>query len=1026
MGTDSREVFRMVAMRTEGRQPSETVPDLILRSHDVRSEVDAILDAGLPEGPLTDDQRKLLIALHQRLAASGAIERLATLNLEEIDAKGVAFLHTNVLYVGRNATIAELREDEKFLADAATACETWRLNKLLPGANSDPALLERIVRACAQLYADGDAMRSRYRDVGVPLRPTDRERALIRSHREEPKPADDDRPIPGALPTTVQAPVAAALTYRKYDDLAARFDEIIAIDYLRAQTAKPDDVGPLSDISDVRPRSLKAAKRSSAIRSLGAQARQALDELTARYGDEQPLDQASSQLANLRAAVVADLSAIYELGLGDRVDDTLPPPEALPVPVADGAVQALGWGDLVVATERLVGYRASEISHIENVLPGEVKKREHQLRKSDEITEESEIETSSESERSLETANRFELQIEASRTIRDEFSITSGVNMSGSYGLTDVEASFSASATRSVEDSRNTASRVAKDVISKTVERTAKAARSLRRRVLRTEWSDLNTHAIDNSHRESARAESIAGVYKWLTKVQEVQLRHYGTRLLIEFTIPEPALSLFDREAAAAGTVPKPPAFELSAADIQEHTYLALARKFGAIDVEPPPPRTKKVGFAWASAPDEGADEDTAEDVLAEMIQIPDGYIPMSGRVTLSAHPSQAQHFQARLHLGDLATIVVTGSGDADRFFVLSSVPGDVAWNGGLPVSLTAHGHFDKTLSLNIVLNCRITDKGFASWQIKTYAALKSAHTKTMNDYEEALQQARIETTFALGLDGRPAAVNRRMEREELQKWATAILRRRPANHDAVTSFGTGPAQHIEIDPGRADRLSPLVRFYEQAFEWANMTYFFFPYFWGRRSAYRARQTVLHDDPVFEAFLRSGCARAVVPVTPGHEAGVLFYLSNYALPEQDRLIGAERASAAESEPASIETGSYDGLWLELMLAKHADRARGSGYLALEQDSTTATLVDSHWTPTERDIGREILIEGVSYAIAAPIDAIRFALDRPYEGVTTPRTVYATGSVPFGAPWRVELPTNLVILADRAGQLETQV
>jgi hypothetical protein len=770
---------------------------------------------------------------------------------------------------------------------------------------------------------------------------------------------------------------------------------------------------------------LKEAKSSPALGGLGAQTQRILDELSARYGEEQPLDQALSQLAGLRAGVVADLSAAYELGFGDRMDDTLPPPESLSAPVADGAIQALGWGDLVVATERLVGYRADEISHIENVLAGEVKKREHQLRKSDETTEETETETVTESERSLETANRFELQIEASRAIREEFTIDTGVNMSGSYGLTDVEASFSASAGRTVDDARSTASRVAKDVISKTVERTSKHARSLRRRVLRTEWTDLNTHAIDNAHREGAPAESIAGVYKWLTKVQEVQLRHYGTRLLIEFTIPEPALSLFDREAAAAVSVPKPPPFELSAADIQEHTYLALARRYGAIDVEPPPPRTKKVGFAWASAPDEGTDADTAEDVLADMIQIPDGYAPVRGRLTMSAHPNAAQHFQARLHLGDLATIAVSGVGDTDRFFVLSSAPGDVAWNAGLPISLTAHGHFDKTLSLNVVLDCRITDKGFAGWQIKTYAALKSAHAKAMNDYEEALQQARIETTFALGLDGRPAALNRRAEREELQKWATAILRRAPANHDAVTAFGTGAAQHTEIDPGRADRLSPLVRFYEQAFEWANMTYFFFPYFWGRRSAYRARQSVRHDDAVFEAFLRSGCARVVVPVTPGHEAGILFYLSNYALSEHERLLGAERAIAADAEPDSIGTGAYDGLWLELMLAKHADRARGSGHLALVQGSTTATLVDSRWTPTEQDIGREIVVEGVSYEVRAPIGPTGFSLDRPYAGGTTPRAVYATGSVPFGAPWRVEVPTNLVILADRSDQLEIQ-
>ena len=49
-----------------------------------------------------------------------------------------------------------------------------------------------------------------------------------------------------------------------------------------------------------------------------------------------------------------------------------------PSPGERAAVRAIGWGDLIVAHERLVGYEAREIAHIENVLSGEKKSREHE------------------------------------------------------------------------------------------------------------------------------------------------------------------------------------------------------------------------------------------------------------------------------------------------------------------------------------------------------------------------------------------------------------------------------------------------------------------------------------------------------------------------------------------------------------------------------------------------------------------------------------------------------------------------
>src|SRR5262249_13134632 len=70
----------------------------------------------------------------------------------------------------------------------------------------------------------------------------------------------------------------------------------------------------------------------------------------------------------------------------------------------------------------------------------------------------------------------------------------------------------------------------------------------------------------------------------------------------------------------------------------------------------------------------------------------------------------------------------------------------------------------------------------------------------------------------------------------------------------------------------------PYVRFFEQAFEWEHIMYFFYPYFWGWKPAWKKHMMLDDVDPSFGDFLRAGAARVVFPVRPGFEAAVVHYL----------------------------------------------------------------------------------------------------------------------------------------------------
>jgi hypothetical protein len=69
-------------------------------------------------------------------------------------------------------------------------------------------------------------------------------------------------------------------------------------------------------------------------------------------------------------------------------------------------------------------------------------------------------------------------------------------------------------------------------------------------------------------------------------------------------------------------------------------------------------------------------------------------------------------------------------------------------------------------------------------------------------------------------------------------------------------------------------------QFFEQAFEWQNITYLFYPYFWGRQSQWIAKINNYDEDPLFTQFLQAGAARVVIPVQPGYNDAVMYFLES--------------------------------------------------------------------------------------------------------------------------------------------------
>jgi hypothetical protein len=237
-------------------------------------------------------------------------------------------------------------------------------------------------------------------------------------------------------------------------------------------------------------------------------------------------------------------------------------------------------------------------------------------------------------------------------------------------------------------------------------------------------------------------------------------------------------------------------------------------------------------------------------------------------------------------------------------------------------------------------------------------------------------------------------------------------------NFNAIEQVG----ELQEVNPVYAEAEAPIVRFYEDSFEWEHMSYFLYPYHWARRASWPMRAAAEAVDPQFQAFLQAGAARVIVPVTPGFEDKVGWFLdrSNPAVSELERIL----TPPPTSPPASADDAFRD-LWIELLMDHKPDVARGSGTLTVENGAATVHInPDSEWrVNAQRDTGREIYIAGDQYEVVAVADETSFSMDRPYEGVSESNMPYAAGSTPFGPPWTVNVPTSLIVLAENVPALK---
>jgi hypothetical protein len=522
----------------------------------------------------------------------------------------------------------------------------------------------------------------------------------------------------------------------------------------------------------------------------------------------------------------------------------------------------VGVGDLQVVRQKLTGYEAGEISHIENVLQGERLRRSTRREEVNELTLTDETDSSQSQERDQQSTDRNELATEIQKETSQQTVSSQDQTTSTDYG-------------KLVENSKTNYARSVTDRAVNTVTQMVKQQRVQRERKTFTEKA---LHDLDN--RRGSR--DMRGIYQWVDKKYNVRILNYGKRLLYDVVVPEPASFLIQSLKDAAQpegfqlTKPSEPWFGPSALDPSNYAYYAAL--YGVTGSVSPPPDEFTQTVAQVEAPDVARDLKAFGTTMAAQyfagfkIEVPQDYQAIGGFV---------QHVNVHYVKPDPGPILEFFVGESTfiRFVTHTILNKSFTLNhesGQIPVTVASLERVAQ-FSYAVGINCRRTDRAMKQWQLTTHAAIMAGYQRQLADYEDKLARytsaARAQMAATANYAHDPS-----VEQQELKKaFIYLLLGEHPGSILPTPAPAPLPPSAWPPDPVAVKNWGAMVAFFERAFEWENIMYTYYPYYWGRPGRWEESILIQDSDPQFEAFLKAGAARVVIPARPGFEAALAHY-----------------------------------------------------------------------------------------------------------------------------------------------------
>lgn len=612
-----------------------------------------------------------------------------------------------------------------------------------------------------------------------------------------------------------------------------------------------------------------------------------------------------------------------------------------PTPFND--IKPIGVGDLKVVRQWLTAYLPGEISHIHNIMKGEVRSRDHRRLERSEETFSLTTSRAEDTTRESQTTERFEVKNETENVVNTMLNVTANANMTYNNSVAMITASAGAGFgyTRATEDHTRAAQNFARDVVSKAVERVETRVVQQRTTVLTFETEEKNHQEFSNVGGKA----HVSGIYRWIDKEYTAQIFNYGKRLMFEFLVPEPAAFWVDSKIHAYEyqlEVPQPPYPEPTRKtatlpfvwnEITVDRFNQLKAQYDLRDMIYPataksaPLRNKQ--SRERTFRETGVFKSDVTRTFNSVIEGGDGYrvaaVHLFGHIEF-AHQNPANRMTVLLN----DRLVFTTSAAAGAWPGPWELPPDeeiLLTSDDVTFTLSFGSELeDYDLSMRVDLT--LPDSGLEKFQRKVYDAallaeqkqldsqyqeLKLAFDAKLSEYHGRLMQIRAVAVQDL-IAGVSEAANRLVMDEEIKKYCLTLVTREFDEdiRDDVLAQLDGmlprdvcapfprlkvtetegkpttiayhrteqPTNYPSIDLNVARIKGAAVQFLEQAFEWDRISYLFYPYFWSAEPKWIELMNRSDDaDSTFMAFLRAGMARVLVAVRPGYEEAVLHYLA---------------------------------------------------------------------------------------------------------------------------------------------------
>jgi hypothetical protein len=611
----------------------------------------------------------------------------------------------------------------------------------------------------------------------------------------------------------------------------------------------------------------------------------------------------------------------------------LPPYSHQVKPISKNWVEPYAVGHLEMVRKKRIGYQCGDLAHIENVMRGE--RRETKKRKLSRIED---VDTRKESTENIqennnsEIKNNFEYQVQ--KAAAESFTQFTYDKLTSTYGGPSM---FTLGGSYEIVSGNSTPEQLASSgfgeyVITKTIQRLRRNVEETRQRIQTDETEESTGSIFDNTEGK----ENLRGVYRWLNEVYEARVLHYGSRLLIEFSIDNPAEKFIAECKRLYGIdLEHPKTFS----DFGINTYndisfttatvflTAALQYFGVYEWPPEPVSTKMVSLAL-----------TAGNQLN--VPIPEGYAASSAVITLPLNSSSAGSIVIPSMNGiigqsafDNTNIISGGSSVSDTpslqvsmhgetgsiavilFDILSpqqavitnlpAIPpapssSEIKSNQvtDVPVGPVIQPVVQNAISVSV--NCLPTSQTIISWQLKMFQLLIEGSKKKEENYYD-----KINTKQKNGGQWLPpdlTVLEKRVLRSECIDQLFVVFE---------TLTGVPPKTKTDAQPGMFTIYEPVINdFFNKAFEWKELSW-----------SLSVNDKTIQNQEVFSnpeqlppnnlsAFLQAHQSRVLVPVTPAMSLAVLYFLSTGVIwqgrPEQVPVVAQNIQAALAIKVEKIE------------------------------------------------------------------------------------------------------------------------